>query len=576
MEKRTFQIEVGKIRSKDDRTVNATLSTEFPVKRWDGDEVLSHEPAAVDLSRSPLPLITNHEEKRLPVGLVENLQIIGGKLRGVLRISKSQNDIWNDIKDGILRNLSVGYFVKNRKRTANGFLVTKWQPYECSLVAAGADPLAGINRTIRKEGNKMDYNDLLKAKKRSLDEMQELAMTENLDDKAEAKFNELKGEIRGFDLRIEAMETARAGQDDLKGKKPFKPELDEGEKQDRSILNSEGGPAMDRSYAGMFNQGCEIEVDEDEIKRFRAQMIEGILSAGGASVPDPLSAKWLDDSLPNEVIRPLATVWPMTSSSRKIPGWDGADQSSNYFGGFDLEFLAETGTGSKQTGTLRLIQLTAHKGGIFCDISSELDEDGQGFPSQLETAIKKSLGLGMDYYFLQGSGAGQPLGILNDNAIISCAKEAGQAADTITFQNVCDMFARMYPAGRGKAVWIANETCIPKLLTGMTVDIGTAGSWVNVFKESNGKFSLLGRPVIFSPNLPVVGDANDIIFVDLSQYAIGIRRDMKLEKSNIPSWTQDLVSYRILVRFDGMGTWQSAMTPKNGDTLSWAVGLAER
>jgi len=66
------------------------------------------------------------------------------------------------------------------------------------------------------------------------------------------------------------------------------------------------------------------------------------------------------------------------------------------------------------------------------------------------------------------------------------------------------------------------------------------------------------------------------MFVDLSQYAIGIRRGLQLEKSNIPGWTKDLMSYRALLRFDGMGTWNAPITPRNGQTLSWCVGLGER
>ena len=43
--------------------------------------------------------------------------------------------------------------------------------------------------------------------------------------------------------------------------------------------------------------------------------------------------------------------------------------------------------------------------------------------------------------------------------------------------------------------------------------------------------------------------------------------DVTLEKSNIPGWTNDLMSYRALVRFDGQGTWNEAITPRNGDSL---------
>ncbi len=50
------------------------------------------------------------------------------------------------------------------------------------------------------------------------------------------------------------------------------------------------------------------EEDQEEIKAFRASMVEGTPSSGGFSVPEPLAAKWLDDSLQGEVIRPRATA----------------------------------------------------------------------------------------------------------------------------------------------------------------------------------------------------------------------------------------------------------------------------
>ena len=132
----------------------------------------------------------------------------------------------------------------------------------------------------------------------------------------------------------------------------------------------------------------------------------------------------------------------MTSSSRTVPGWDAKDQSGGaLYGGFTMEFLAEEGEGTKQTGKLRSINLYAKKGAIFCDISNELLEDGQGFESQLEMAMKKSISLGLDYHFMRGTGAGMPLGFLSDPALISVDKESGQAADTVLFENASKMFA---------------------------------------------------------------------------------------------------------------------------------------
>jgi len=240
-----------------------------------------------------------------------------------------------------------------------------------------------------------------------------------------------------------------------------------------------------------------------------------------------------------------------------------------------MEFIAEEGPGTKQTGKLRMIELNAKKGGIFVDISNELREDGQGFEAQLDRAIRTSIGYGFDEYFINGSGAGQPLGIRNDPAKITIAKESGQAKDTIDYLSLTKMFSRMYPAGRSRAIWLVNDTAIPQLLS-LSLSIGLAGSAIPVMTKGVNGFEILTRPVIFTSHMPTLGDADDIMFVDLSQYAIGIRRGVTLEKSNIPGWTNDLMSYRALVRFDGQGTWNKAITPKNGATLSWVVGLAER
>jgi HK97 family phage major capsid protein len=570
MQKRTFEIDVGSIRA-ESRTVQASLSSEFPVQRYDGEEILRHTPEAVDLSRAPLPLLRAHDNTSLPVGVVEGLAVSDGKLKGTIRLSANEDGLWRDIQDGILRNLSIGYRIIEKQKTKRGFIATKWMPFECSLVAAPADNTIGIGRNYKSvttgnkgENKKMDRNDILKSKKAAVEEMAELAKSgENAE-----RMEELKGEIRAFDSRLEALDMADKAKKD---QKTFTPDV---KKENRSIIEVVGGPATNRTYAGMFNQGRALEVDDDAIRAFRASMVEG--STAGFSVPEPLAAQWLDASIESEIIRPRATVWPMESATRKAIGWDTADQSSGIlFGGFKMEFLAEKGTGNKQTGKLRAIQLAAKKGAIFVDTSSELIEDGMGFEAQLDMAMRTSIGYGMDDYFINGTGAGQPLGIRNDPAKITIAKETGQVAGTILYENLCKMFARMYPAGRKRAIWLINDTAIPQLLT-LNVAVGTGGSVVPVMSESNGEFRILTRPVIFTSHMPKLGDADDVTFVDLSQYAVSIRRGLKLEKSNIPGWTQDLMSYRVLLRFDGQGTWNAPITPKNGDTLSWCVGLAER
>jgi HK97 family phage major capsid protein len=563
-EMETRKFEIGRVRA-DNRTAEATLSSEYPVRRFDGSEVLSHEFDAVDLSRAPLPLIVAHDGSKLPVGVVEDVRVVDKKLKGTLRFSKNADGIWNDVKDGILRNLSIGYQIIQRTKTKAGYIATKWLPYECSLVAAGADPMAGIGRNFYGGLRTMDKNDLLKERKRATDEMISIAGQSDLTSETKEKFDRIKDAVESYDRRLEVLE------DVDKLKKPEFQVPDTGEKRD---LSFEGGPAADASYRSMFGTPAH---SEEEIRAFRASMETGIPSSGGMSVPEPLSAKWLDDSLPQEIIRPKAQIWPMTTSSRKIAGWDWGDMSGGAaFGGFTMAWTEELGTASKQTGSLRTIQLNANKGQIYCDVSQELYDDGLGFAGQLERALKTSVGYGLEEAFTNGTGVGQPLGLINDSTLQTITKETGQAADTVTFEGISKMYARMYPAGRSKAIWLVNDTVLPALLTQLNVAIGTSGSWVNVFDTTNGKFTLLGRPVLFTSHLPVLGDANDILFVDLSQYAIGLRKEMRIERSQIPMWTTDQQSYRVITRVDAQGTWGSAYSPDNGDDMSWAVAMPER
>lgn len=137
-------------RDGESRTVEASLSSEAPVYRPGlGDEKLMHTVAAVDLSRAPLPLLTSHNRSETPVGVVENLRLAAGKLRGTLRFGESARakELLADVKAGVLRSLSIGYEILEGRSVGDEYHVTKWRPYEASLVAVPADPSVGIGRS---------------------------------------------------------------------------------------------------------------------------------------------------------------------------------------------------------------------------------------------------------------------------------------------------------------------------------------------------------------------------------------------------------------------------------------------
>lgn len=143
----------------DSRTVEASVSSTQPVFRPGmGNEVLDHRPESIDLSRAPLPLLTSHDHNTTPVGIVEGLRIAGGKLRGTLRFGTSVRaaELWGDVKAGILRNVSIGYEILDHVQDGDTYRVTRWMPYEVSMVAIPADATVGIGRSFTKENTTMN------------------------------------------------------------------------------------------------------------------------------------------------------------------------------------------------------------------------------------------------------------------------------------------------------------------------------------------------------------------------------------------------------------------------------------
>ena len=127
-----------------------SFSSEQPVERYFGTEVLSHEMGAADLSRlnNGAPFLWNHDRDAV-LGVVEAASI-GADRRGycTTRWSRSAfaQEKRQDVEDGILRNVSFAYSIDAIEDRGDQMVVTKWTPLECSLVSIPADNSVGLGR----------------------------------------------------------------------------------------------------------------------------------------------------------------------------------------------------------------------------------------------------------------------------------------------------------------------------------------------------------------------------------------------------------------------------------------------
>jgi len=151
------------------RTIELAFSSDVELERWAGAaEQLSHQPGACNLSRlnDGAPLLFNHDLGKV-IGVVENARIdADGKGRAVVRFSRSAEaeTVWQDVQDGILRNVSVGYRIKDikLKESRDGLDVyeaTKWEPFEISIVSVPADTSVGVGRSLNTEDEDEDESD---------------------------------------------------------------------------------------------------------------------------------------------------------------------------------------------------------------------------------------------------------------------------------------------------------------------------------------------------------------------------------------------------------------------------------
>lgn len=146
-------IELDARRSKDGNAFDAALSSEEIVDRAWGGERLIHTPEAIDLSRAKdgLPLLFNHNPNE-PIGQVENIRIEGKRLRGRLRFGNSTRaqEVLADVKDGLLKGVSIGYLINDSERQGDSDVhnVTRWELIEASIAPIAADKTVGIGRSM--------------------------------------------------------------------------------------------------------------------------------------------------------------------------------------------------------------------------------------------------------------------------------------------------------------------------------------------------------------------------------------------------------------------------------------------
>ena len=136
------------------RRVQIAVSSEEPVERGYGNEVLDHSERSIDLSflnSGRAPLLLDHDPRQ-QIGVVESVTLDGSarRLRATVRFGKNglAKDVFDDVSDGIRSNISVGYQVNKLEQDGKGsYRAVDWLPMEVSVVSIPADRTVGVGRS---------------------------------------------------------------------------------------------------------------------------------------------------------------------------------------------------------------------------------------------------------------------------------------------------------------------------------------------------------------------------------------------------------------------------------------------
>ena len=170
---------VSEFRDVGDHEIELSFSSEEPVRRWWGLEILGHEESDVDLRRlndGGVILFAHGRDPNfgvMPVGRVVSAWIDRESRKGRARVEFDTDEdaqkVLGKIRSGTLRGVSVGYEIREvteigegetfRGITGPADLVTRWVPFEVSIEPTPADPTVGIGRSMEDMDHEIEVDE---------------------------------------------------------------------------------------------------------------------------------------------------------------------------------------------------------------------------------------------------------------------------------------------------------------------------------------------------------------------------------------------------------------------------------
>lgn len=257
---------------------------------------------------------------------------------------------------------------------------------------------------------------------------------------------------------------------------------------------------------------------------------------------------------------------PMATPTVKMPARTDKNHTTSVSGGLTVTRRPETVAGTSSQMQLEQVVLDAHTLFGLSYATEELLRDSPiSFAALLAAGFSDQFVYHLIKERLYGTGVGEFLGILTAldasslGPTVSVAKESGQAAATITFENVTKMRSRCW--GYQNAVWLANHDCYPQLAA-LKLDIGTAGTAMYTPSLREDRPDMLnGRPIFYTEYCKTIGTQGDLILANWNEYLEGTYQPMMNEESVHVRFVNHERTFKFWMRNAGQPWWRTALTP---------------
>lgn len=309
---------------------------------------------------------------------------------------------------------------------------------------------------------------------------------------------------------------------------------------------------------------------------------ESFGSDGGFLVPPEFTQKILERIYAPSNLLGMTDSYTIAGNSIAFPkNAETSRANGSRWGGVRAYWREEGDQATATKPSFGRLQLNLHKLFVMIHASDELLTDVQGLALEqyLLRVASEETNFVVGDSIINGTGAGQPQGILNAACLITVNKESGQTAATVVAQNLVNMWARLWAPCRANAVWLINQDVESQLHT-MTVGSGSAavlGYLPPGGLSAKPYATLLGRPVMPVEWCATLGTVGDVILADLRHYVTATRGMIDANMSIHLRFDYDESTFRFIFRVDGQPWWSAALTPyKGSNTQSCFVALQTR